>query len=102
VKVTIDSLGHLYFYLAMRREDGELVFPTWTQMGRLRQSLASELWALMASSDIEGDHSSWNLSFGSDLIEDDVPDFEQHLDQTIDRFVKFIAKAGGLKKYLPQ
>ncbi len=102
VKIAIASLGVLSFYLGMERQNGELAFATWTQLLRHGQSVASDLWTLMLSSDPEAEHTSSSLIFGSELLEDHLPNFEQHLNQAIDGFVNSIANAGGLKKYLPE
>ena len=55
------------------------------------------IWTMMENTD---EHSS-NLWFGSYLPEEHLSNFEEHLNQAIDRFIDFITKAGGLKKYLP-
>jgi hypothetical protein len=102
VKIAISSLGVLNFYLGIEGGDGSLTFGTSLQAWRRQQSLASDLWALMASSDPEGEHNRASLYFGSKLPEDELPNFEQHRNQAIDKFVDSITKAGGLKKYLPQ
>ena len=47
------------------------------------------------------EYNSSNLWFGSYLPEEHLSNFEEHLNQAIDRFIAFITKAGGLKKYLP-
>jgi hypothetical protein len=52
VKIAIQSLGELYFYLGMSRDDGKLTFVIWTQLWRRRQSLASDLWTVMVSSEL--------------------------------------------------
>lgn len=98
MKIAIASLGVLNFYLGIERSDRELTFGTWVQVWRRQKSLASDLWVRMASSDPAGEHDGSSLYFGSDVLEDHLSNFEQYLNQAIDRFVDSITKAGGLKK----
>jgi hypothetical protein len=62
---------------------------------RKRSNVAVDLWALAP------DHSTANvLLFGPKLNEEQVPEFEEHLNEAIDLFIAFLTKVGGLKKYV--
>jgi hypothetical protein len=99
-KVDVRGFGGIYFCLRFSRaiEGGPL--SAYVYLYRSQRDRANSLWE-GSNVDARVTHkSNHTLGFGRTLSEDDILNFENHLDQAITDFLAFIRDRGGLQKYL--
>lgn len=106
-KLAIQGLGKndggLYFCLELYREDGRCACGAVVYLYRQNAPLASDLWARLKESDSPvtgGYREGHSLIFWRPILEDQIPEFERYLNETINDFIGFISRSGGLKKYI--
>jgi hypothetical protein len=106
-KLAIEGLGKnyggLYFCLELDREDGGCACGAVVYLYRQNARLASDLWARLKESDSPvtgGYREGPSLIFWRPILEDEIPEFEEHLNVAIDDFIAFISRWGGLKKHI--
>lgn len=99
-KVDVAGLGGIYFSLRFSRANDGGPLSAYVYLYRSQRDRAISLWE-SPNMDARVTHkSNHTLGFGRPLPEDEILNFEIHLDLTITDFLAFIKDRGGLQKYL--
>jgi hypothetical protein len=70
---------------------------------RRRANLAVDLWNQLHRAAPNTAYCEDNsLIFSRPVLEDEIPEFSEHLSRNLDEFIAFMSGCGGLKKYLPR
>lgn len=88
----------LCFSLELRRDKDTVAYRALVHLWRGKVGIADNLWSRRKAPL----QNSKKLYFPSCLDESQIPDFNEHLDEAITDFTKFIKKAGGLEKHFPR
>lgn len=100
-QIAVENLGGIYFCLEMYRENDSVASGTLVYLYRRRADLAIALWDRLDSTASDTAYCEGNsLIFKRLLSEDEIPDFPEHLNRTVDAFIAFIVSCGGLTKHL--
>jgi hypothetical protein len=97
--VSVENLGGLYFCLELSRQNYAAV----VYLYRRRANLAVDLWNQLHRAAPNTAYCEDNsLIFSRPVLEDEIPEFSEHLSRNLDEFIAFMSGCGGLKKYLPR
>jgi len=85
----------LYLSLELARAKEGVACRSLVHLRRDNSEIASDLWNRAALRDNN------RIYFERPLAEDQIPDFDKHLNEAVSDFIAFVEKAGGLAKYFP-